>query len=439
MATSRENLPTHPGVTEDLDPGPVLGLFEGFGIELEAMLVDSRTFDVRPIADLVLHDLAGRPVEEVARGRARTSNELVMHVLEVKTNGPVPRLGGVAGILHDALLDVDRAASAHGARVLPGAVHPRMLPAKETSVWFHQNDEIYAAFDRIFGVRRHGWANLQSVHVNLPFQGDQELRALHEAVRLLLPIIPGLAAASPYLEGRYTGTVDSRLDVYRTNAARIPSITGHVVPESIQDRAEYESRILAPMYRDIAPHDPRGILCHEWLNARGAIARFDRSAIEIRVVDAQECPLMDLAVVAAVVAVLRPLVAQALERGGPFAPGRAPLSTERLAAILDVAIRDGERGFVGDAGYAAALGVAAGKRHRVGDLWRTLLARHPLDPDVAGELGPAVELLLDQGPLARRMLAFAGEAPSRSGIRELERRLAEGFRSGTPFRTEGRT
>jgi len=148
MATSRENLPTHPGVTEDLDPGPVLGLFEGFGIELEAMLVDSRTFDVRPIADLVLHDLAGRPVEEVARGRARTSNELVMHVLEVKTNGPVPRLGGVAGILHDALLDVDRAASAHGARVLPGAVHPRMLPAKETSVWFHQNDEIYAAFDR---------------------------------------------------------------------------------------------------------------------------------------------------------------------------------------------------------------------------------------------------------------------------------------------------
>jgi hypothetical protein len=32
------------------------------------------------------------------------------------------------------------------------------------------------------------------------------------------------------------------------------------------------------------------VLRHEWVNARGAIARFDRSAIEIRVLDVAECP-----------------------------------------------------------------------------------------------------------------------------------------------------
>ncbi|HAL85576.1 MAG TPA: hypothetical protein DCM31_01010, partial [Deferribacteraceae bacterium] len=36
------------------------------------------------------------------------------------------------------------------------------------------------------------------------------------------------------------------------------------------------------MYRDIAPYDPECILQEEWLNSRGAIARFDRKAIEIR-------------------------------------------------------------------------------------------------------------------------------------------------------------
>jgi len=54
--------------------------------------------------------------------------------------------------------------------------------------------------------------------------------------------------------------------------------------------------ILAPLYAEMHPLDPEGILCHEWLNSRGAIARFDRNAVEIRLVDVQECPLADLAI-----------------------------------------------------------------------------------------------------------------------------------------------
>ena len=39
------------------------------------------------------------------------------------------------------------------------------------------------------------------------------------------------------------------------------------------------------MYRQIAPLDPDHVVQYEWLNSRGAIARFDRNAIEIRVID----------------------------------------------------------------------------------------------------------------------------------------------------------
>ena len=52
------------------------------------------------------------------------------------------------------------------------------------------------------------------------------------------------------------------------------------------------------MYDDIAPLDPDAVLQHEWLNARGAIARFDRNTIELRVLDVQECPRADLAICA---------------------------------------------------------------------------------------------------------------------------------------------
>ncbi len=58
----------------------------------------------------------------------------------------------------------------------------------------------------------------------------------------------------------------------------------------------YRRQIFQRMYDDIAPLDPDGVLQDEFLNSRGAIARFDRGSIEIRVINIQECPAADLAV-----------------------------------------------------------------------------------------------------------------------------------------------
>src|SRR5690606_34786160 len=129
---------------------------------------------------------------------------------------------------------------------------------------------------------------------------DAEFARLHAAIRPVLPLLPALAASSPVVDGHATGTLDNRLAVYAENCRRVPSVSGAVVPEPVYSRADYETGLLGRIYRDLAPLDPAGTLRHEWVNARGAIARFDRSAIEIRLLDTQECPAADIAVAALV-------------------------------------------------------------------------------------------------------------------------------------------
>jgi hypothetical protein len=88
-------------------------------------------------------------------------------------------------------------------------------------------------------------------------------------VRLVLPILPALAASSPVMDGRVTGVLDNRLEVYRTNATRIPRMTGAVIPELLWDGASYRRAILEPLQTEVAALDGEGLLEGEWLNARG--------------------------------------------------------------------------------------------------------------------------------------------------------------------------
>ena len=310
-------------------------------------------------------------------------------------------------------------------------MHPWMDSTREFEMWPHGDREIYAAFHRIFDCRGHGWANLQSTHLNLPFANDQEFGRLHAAVRAILPLLPALAAASPFVDGRYPGTLDSRLEVYRANARRVPSVTGEVIPEPVFTRAEYEA-LLETIYADLAPLDPAGMLRHEWVNARGCIARFDRMALEIRVLDAQECPRADLAIAAAVSCVVRALCDpapshQARLRG---------LATQALARMLRATSAAAEAAKIDDRDYLRALGLRDGPR-TAGEVWRELIERDVRREPCAAEHLPALERLLDEGSLARRILRSAGSAPSHEDLRSLYRKLGDCLREGHLFR--GRT
>jgi len=83
------------------------------------------------------------------------------------------------------------------------------------------------------------------------------------------------AGSSPIVEGKLTGLADNRLEFYRNNSKKIPRVAGRVIPEPVFDADGYDREIFQPMYAQIAPYDPEGILQEEWLNARGAIARFE--------------------------------------------------------------------------------------------------------------------------------------------------------------------
>jgi gamma-glutamyl:cysteine ligase YbdK (ATP-grasp superfamily) len=426
------NAPVERGTARASSDGAAgtLHAFSACGIELEYAIVDSRTLDVRPIADQALAALgaAAQPVAEVTRGACGWSNELALHVVELKNTDPTQPLAALGARFQHEVRAMNAVLARSGARLMPAGMHPWMDPAAQTRLWPHRNAAVYRAYDRIFGCRTHGYANLQSMHVNLPFADDAELARLHEAVRLVLPLLPALAASSPFVAGRAAPALDYRLYVYRDNAARVPQISGAVIPERCASRADYEAQILQPMYRAIAPYDPAGLLRHEWLNARGAIVRFDRNAIEIRLLDTQECPAMDIGIAALVTDLVQALYEARLGSSGLRLPAH-----RELVGLLWACARDAEDAVIASTGYLAALGVGR-TGVSAGGLW-SALAEH-----MARARAPRLALwqrpfehIRSHGTLARRLRAAAGHVPTRAALRRTYHALAGALETGEPF------
>lgn len=387
-----------------------LKLFEGYGVELEYAIVDGETLDVRPCADEVLKSASGEIQQELERGSIAWSNELVLHVIELKTNGPASTLDGLAAQFHQSVLELEALLQPLGCVLMPTAMHPWMKP-EEMKLWPHGDKDIYKAYDGIFDCRGHGWSNLQSTHLNLPFSNDEEFRCLHAALRFVLPLLPPLAASSPLVEGGLGPSLDNRLEFYRNNQRKIPELAGLIVPEPVYSRAEYEE-LLNSLYRALEPHDPERILCHEWVNSRGAIARFDRNTIELRVLDLQECPSADLAIISAIVNFLKRVIAlppQSLEEV-------ALLPTEALSELFSQGMKTGLSTSLGAIDYAAILGLEPCST--VGEVWSQLSPS--LVRDMPAELVPYWQRLLERGSLAEAITRRVKQGES---LKEIYRRL----------------
>jgi carboxylate-amine ligase len=404
-----------------------LHLFEGYGIEIEYMIVDAETLNVRPISDELLFAVSGTRDSEIELGEIAWSNELALHVIEFKTNGPAPTLNGLGEAFQNSVERANAALEKFDARLLPTGMHPWMDARREFRLWPHEYNVVYETFDRIFGCAGHGWVNVQSTHINLPFANDREFGRLHAAIRLVLPLIPGLAASTPAVDDRLTGFADTRLDYYATNSAKVPSVTGSVIPEPVFSIDEYRNGLLPRIYRDLEPFDPDGILRHEWANARGAIARFDRMALEIRVVDVQECPAADIAVVSAITAAVR---AQVDEAWSAFRH-QCEWDHRRLAEILKAGIRSGDSGVIDDRRFLDCFGFPEPGRARFSDLWQHIAESTSVRKDLSPAAQNALQLILEQGCLARRIASASSEA----GLREVYGRLADCLEHGRPFET----
>ncbi|HMP88948.1 MAG TPA: glutamate-cysteine ligase family protein [Kiritimatiellia bacterium] len=399
-----------------------LHLFDAFGIELEYMLVRRDTLDVSPVVDEIFKAAGGAYISDHVNGPITWSNELVRHVMEVKVSEPVATFSGLTETFQNSIAEINRHADLLNSQLMPTAVHPWMDPGRETELWPHEYAEVYQTFHTVFNCRRHGWANLQSVHLNLPFHGDEEFARLHAAVRLVLPLLPALAASSPVVEGRITGMRDNRLDVYVNNSRLIPHITGEIIPEQVYSRDEYYEIIFKPMFSAIAPYDPEGILQDEFLNARGAIARFDRGAIEIRLLDVQECPAADIAIAGAVIHAVKKQVEEK-HAGWDI---QSAWTASRLRGLLLDHIRDAENTIVRDPEYLSMWGYAE-KTCTAGDLWKHILRDHDAGQP---ELQNALATILGRGTLSSRMLSRLPDNPTRPQLQALYRKLADCLADG---------
>jgi len=286
---------------------------EVLGPEHEFSVVDDG-LRALPIVDRVLKGFRGRFVNRVVQSSFTLAKELQMHVLELKPNAPFRSPKTFEETMQKAVVSVSEfLRQKHGAHLLGTGMHP-LLRLEETGVWPHRDRHVYRAYSRVFNLAQHGWLNIQSYQLNLPYSDEESGVKLHNLVANVCPYLPAFTASSPVCEGRLGVDVDNRLRFYRLNQREVPSVTGDVVPEYVSSFSEYREQIIEKYSSDLARAGGQEIILHkDWVNSRGAIFRFERNAVEIRVMDEQECIKSDVAASCFIRALLRGLLGQDLQ------------------------------------------------------------------------------------------------------------------------------
>jgi gamma-glutamyl:cysteine ligase YbdK (ATP-grasp superfamily) len=394
-------------------------IFQAYGIELEYMIVDKDTLEVKPITDELLKAELGEYGSDFENGIVTWSNELVLHVVELKSTHPESNFNALESAFADDIKRINASLEKWNAMLLPGAAHPFMNPLTETRLWPHDSNEVYSIYNKIFDCSGHGWSNVQSTHLNLPFYDDEEFAMLHAAIRIILPILPALCASSPILEGKSTGFLDTRLNYYKTNQAKIPSITGKVIPEALFSKRNYLNTVYEKIKTDIAPYDPENILNPIWVNSRGAIPRFDRGSIEIRVMDIQECPKADMAIITLVIETIKALVSEkfvSLEE-------QMKIRTEILAGILDETIQFGQEAKIYTSEYLALFGIKEFATAK--EVWTEIFHRLVKSGDrPLAKWEPELEVILKEGTLSDRILKSLEGDTSKENIIRVYKKLS---------------
>lgn len=392
-------------------------LFEVYGIELEYMLVNTNSFKVAPIVDVLLTKKNGELTSDVDNGTVAWSNELVAHVIEIKTNGPTNNINNLAEAFHKNITEINALLKPLNTRLLSTACHPTMNPLKDTQLWKHSYSEVYELYNRIFACKGHGWSNVQSTHINLPFYDDKEFEKLHAAIRIILPLIPGLCASSPILDGKITGFKDTRLEYYKTNQKEIPEMTGLVIPERVFTKADYYATIFEPIKQVIKKYDTNNILDHHFLNSRGAIARFDRNAIEIRLVDIQECPKADIAICVLIIEVLKLLV----NEDTTTLKKQKKWLKQDLYSILNAVIKDGEVYKISNLDYLELFGIK--QVSNVKNVWHHLYVL--VKENIPEDHQKALEIIFNHGTLSTRIVKALNQDVSVKNIELVYNQLAK--------------
>jgi hypothetical protein len=262
--------------------------------------------------DKLIKDFHGRIVNFVEQPTFTFGKELQLHVMEIKPNEPFKSPKVFEKTMHKAVLTLlGFLENKYDAQLLGTEMHP-LLKLDDTRIWPHRHKQIYRAFGRIFNLQQHGWLNIQSFQLNIPYRGEKDAVLMHNILANLCAYIPAISASSPIFEGKFGEFgefVDNRLHFYMMNQKEVPSVTGDVVPEYVSSLKQYKKDVIEKYSLDLAKTGAdKCLLFKDWVNSRGVIFRFDRKSIEIRVMDEQECIKSDVALSCFIRAVVSGLI-----------------------------------------------------------------------------------------------------------------------------------
>jgi hypothetical protein len=234
-------------------------------------------------------------------------------------------------------------------------------------------------------------------------------------------------------DGVIQPSVDNRMEWIFRHQAAVPESQGDILPEPIASLSDYRRRILQPMYQALEAHPGGDVLKRDFFNARGAVLKSGRRALEIRVIDMQECVQLDIAIAVFVRSLLRHYSRQ-------YMTGRTALPPRKiLLEDFRATVRCGSAARVVAPQLGDEVERDADGRASARDTLRALsrIAQRTVRRDEARYLD-LVSRMIEAGTLSERirdrLTPLAGDAEQfRSATRNLYRELSDCLIDNTPW------
>lgn len=265
------------------------------------------------------------------------------------------------------------------------------------------------------------------LRLDLPFDRPGDFGRLIAAVRLVLPLIPAVAAATPFRDGRNTGHRSARLRACLDLYDAFPERVGGFIPEAVFEQADHDREVLGPIAQAAARLDRTATPDLQSLDWRAATTAFDPNVVSIHAIDAQENAAADMAVLEFILTLLK---AQIAGRWVSNYLQRA-WSTDDLMGMMSTTIKEGCQAVLTNKDYLLMFGLMKQEDVPAARLLQHLFVE--LYSELSENARSHIGLIIEHGDLATRILARTGKRPSIEKLRSAYAQVAS-CRTGAAFR-----
>lgn len=160
--------------------------------------------------------------------------ELTSNQLEI-TTAPYSELCTIEQELNSTLYDALETAEKYDALLFPAALHPTQSNFEIT-----QNNRYYTMLETLGPAARLNAPRVTALQINVGGKNVKDAFETHNRLREILPILTGLAVASPFKDG-ICGNKSQRNAVYIDTVSRYPDLAGF--PKKLNNLKDYTSEI----------------------------------------------------------------------------------------------------------------------------------------------------------------------------------------------------